>query len=589
MSNRSANILATILLSIMFLLSFLSMRDDALTFDELAHIPAGYSYVKYQDYRVNPEHPPLIKSLSGIPLAFRDVNFPEGGENWRQTEAPPAWWVQFDLGNEFIYHSGNDPKEIIFWSRLPMILLLLLLGWITFKWARELGGNEVAVGALTLFSFSPTLIAHGRLVTTDVGAALGAILATYFWIKFLQKPDIKNVVIAGLTFGVAMLMKFSLILLVPFFGIISIAYPLLFSERNKVKDLARYLGLSILAGIIGMVFVVWPVYAVHIKNYPIEQQIRDTVADLAPNPIPPVRDATIWMSGNEVLRPMAQYFRGILMATQRTAFGNTVFFLGEMSAKGWWYYFPVIYLLKEPIPLHFLTLLVFLPAAYLVFKRRKDIFDLTKTHFVPVSFLIFIAIYWAAAIQGNLNIGARHLIPTLPFLFILIGMGIKRLISRSTERTGKAVAFLSFALLLWYAACGIGAYPHYISYYNYLGGGPERGYMSAVDSNYDWGQDFYRLQRIIEEREIDVIHLDYFGGEDPEYWLGDKYLRLDPKRDEFNPNEIKGWIAISTNELMGGLGDPVPGFDQKTGYYEWIQEHELVDKAGKSIFLFYAE
>ncbi len=589
MNNKITNILAVTLLSIMFLLSVFSMKDDALTFDELAHIPAGYSYLKYQDYRINPEHPPLVKSFSGIPLMFRDINFPENSENWRHSENPPAWWVQFDLGNEFIYHSGNNPKEIIFWSRIPMILLLMALGWMTFKWARELGGNNVAIGTLTLFSFSTTLIAHGRLVTTDVGAALGAVIATYFWIKFLQKPDLKNVLFAGIAFGFAMLLKFSLILLVPFFVIISAVYPLIFFERERFKMLSKYLALSLLAGVVGMVLVVYPVYALHVKNYPIEQQVRDTKADLEPNPIPVLRDATIWMSGNEMLRPMAQYSRGVLMATQRTAFGNTVFFLGEMSAKGWWYYFPVIYLLKETIALHLLTLIAFIPVLYLVFRERKKLSEKIEEYFIPLSFLLFMFIYWAAAIQGNLNIGARHLIPTLPFLFILIAMGIKRLTTQWPGKKGSAVAFISFALLGWYIACAIGAYPHYISYYNYLGGGPERGYLSAVDSNYDWGQDFYRLMDIIEEREIDQIHIDYFGGEDPEYWLGDKYVPLNPKRDGFNPNNIKGWVAVSTNELMGGLGEPVPEFDQQTGYYEWIQEHKLVDRAGKSIFVFYVE
>ncbi len=582
MSNKATGIIAFILLSIMLLLSVFSIKDDALTFDELAHIPAGYSYLKYQDYRVNPEHPPLVKSISAIPLMFQDLNFPEESSNWKQADNPPAWWVQFDLGNEFIYKSGNNPEKMIFWSRIPMIFLLIILGWLTFKWAREIAGNEVALGALALFSFSPTLIAHGRLVTTDIGAALGAILASYFWIRFLKNPEIKNVLLAGVAFGFAMLLKFSLILLVPFFIIISFAYPLIFSSKDKMRGLIRYMVLSLLAGIVGMVLVVWPVYAIHVHNYPIEQQVRDTSADLAPNPIPILRDATITMAGNEILRPMAQYFRGILMATQRTAFGNTVYFLGEMSAKGWWYYFPVIYFLKEPISLHFLTLIALLAALYLAFKKRDGF---VKANFVPLSFMVFMAIYWIAAIQGNLNIGARHLIPTLPFLFILIAMGLKKFIDQFSGRNKIIATSISFALLGWYITCSVVAFPHYISFYNYLGGGLERGYLSAVDSNYDWGQDFHRLRSIIEEREIDKIHLDYFGGEDPNYWLGDKQERFDPK----TMDPPQGWLAVSVNHLMGGLGTPVAGFDQETGYYEWIQKYELVEKAGKSIFLFHID
>lgn len=587
MNNKTANIVATVLFSLMTVLSVFSMKNDSLTFDELAHIPAGYSYVKYQDYRVNPEHPPLIKSLSGIPLLFKDLNFPVFSESWKQSQSP-AWWVQFDLGNEFVYQSGNNPKEIIFYSRLPMILILLLLGIVTFNWARKIGGNEAAIGVAALFSFSPTLIAHGRLVTTDVGAALGVVLATLFWIKFLKNPKFQNVILAGLSFGIAMLMKFSLALLIPFFVILSFVYPLLFKEE-KLKNLVKYLVLSLIAGIIGMLFVVWPTYALFVKNYPIDHQIRDTIADLSPNQIPILKNLTISMAHNELLRPMAQYFRGVLMATQRTVFGNTVFFLGEMSAKGWWYYFPIIYFLKEPIALHILTIMAIIGAITFFLKKNEKMKEKLKKNFTLLSFILFITIYWAAAIGGNLNIGVRHLIPTLPFLFILVAMGIKSLILRSSGKKRIIITSSVGVLLLCYIVSSLTVYPHYISYYNHLGGGANRGYLSAVDSNYDWGQDFYRLNQIIEEKEIDEIHLDYFGGEDPNYWLKGKYIPLNPKDDDFDHETIKGWIAISTNELMGGLGDPVPGFDQQVGYYKWIEEHELVGRAGKSILIFYAK
>ena len=115
------NAAAIILIFIMGAFAFLSMRSDSLTFDELAHIPAGYSYLTLQDYRLNPEHPPLLKDLAAAPLLFLDLNFPSDKELWLQTKEAPAWWVQFDLGREFLYRSGNDPKQIILFSRLPMI------------------------------------------------------------------------------------------------------------------------------------------------------------------------------------------------------------------------------------------------------------------------------------------------------------------------------------------------------------------------------------------------------------------------------------------------------------------------------------
>src|SRR3989344_2949488 len=214
-SNLLANMLAVLLLEIMFLLAFFSAQKDALTFDELAHIPAGYSYLTQQDYRINPEHPPLAKDIAAAPLFFLNLNFPSQSQNWLQDAGAPPRWVQFDLGTEFLYRSDNNPKEIILFSRLPMILLTLLLGAFLFFWTKKLLGNAAALAALALFAFSPSFLAHGRLVTTDVASALGIFVAIYYWIKFLKQPTKTKIAKAGAALAFALLLKFSEILLLP--------------------------------------------------------------------------------------------------------------------------------------------------------------------------------------------------------------------------------------------------------------------------------------------------------------------------------------------------------------------------------------
>jgi dolichyl-phosphate-mannose--protein O-mannosyl transferase len=203
MSNRTTNIIAGALLAIMFFMAFFSMKGISLTMDELAHIPAGFSYLYAKDYRLNPEHPPLAKDLAALPLLVMGLNFPKDHPSWN-SGTNNQWW----FGNQFLFHSGNDPDKIMFFARIPMILLLVFLGWFVFCWARKLGGNRVGLLALTLFAFSPTFLAHGRLVTTDVAAALGATVATYFWIKFLKNPKASNIILAGITLGIALLLNF---------------------------------------------------------------------------------------------------------------------------------------------------------------------------------------------------------------------------------------------------------------------------------------------------------------------------------------------------------------------------------------------
>ena len=190
-----------------------------------------------------------------------------------------------------------------------------------------------------------------------------------------------------------------------------------------------------------------------------------------------------------------------------------------------------------------------------------------------------------SALLGNLNIGIRHLLPIYPFAFLLLSFGAKELYIKLGKGTKKIFVGLLAILGVWYAGSSLFAFPHYISYYNELAGGIEKGYTIAVDSNYDWGQDFYRLRDFVRKNNIDRISLDYFGGEDPEYWLGSKVTKLDP----FQTPHPTGWIAVSLNQLVGGTARPVAGFDQPSGYYQWLVSHKPVAKAGTSIFIYHIQ
>ncbi|PWH09900.1 hypothetical protein DEJ39_09090, partial [Bacteroidetes bacterium SCGC AAA795-G10] len=83
------------------------MRGISATMDEQAHIPAGYSYLSQRDFRINPEHPPLIKSLSAIPLLFLNLNFPKEHPSWT-SQVNGQWW----FGSQFLYHSNNNPDQV---------------------------------------------------------------------------------------------------------------------------------------------------------------------------------------------------------------------------------------------------------------------------------------------------------------------------------------------------------------------------------------------------------------------------------------------------------------------------------------------
>ncbi len=575
MSEKITNILAVVLLSIMFFIGISSYQQDSLTMDEQSHIGAGYSYLSQQDFRINPEHPPLIKDLSAIPLLFLNLNFPLNDAAW--TEGVNNQWI---FGNKFIFNSGNDADQIIFWSRLPMLFVLIFLGWFMFWWIKKEFNKEAALMALFLFSFSPNLIAHGRLVTTDIGAVLGFVLSAYFWLKFLKNPSNKNVFCAGLIFGFSMLLKFSLALLIPFFGIITLVYALI-----KKENLIQYIGKSILIGLIGLIFVIWPVYQLHTINYPAERQVIDTASMLQPTLMSPLRDFLISIADIPIIRSIGLYFTGLLMATQRTAFGNTTYFLGEMANSSYRNYFPIVYLLKIPIAFHILTLAVLL---LLIFKKSEKaqltIKEKIESHFTEFSMLVFLSIYWLTSILGNLNLGIRHLLPVFPFTYILISLYLVRFIGSIKKPAFKQACVFFISLCFgWYAVSSLVNYPYYISYFNEIVG-TDNGYKYVVDSNYDWGQDFKRLVKWIEDNNIEKIKIDYFGGTDVNYYLKDKAEWFDS-----SSGVQKGYLAVSTTYLQSGIGEPVPGFNYNAGFYRWLEDYEPIARAGKSILIYYIE
>ena len=573
MSNRLTNIIATGLLILMFLGAFFSLKDISATMDELPHIPAGYSYLSQKDFRLNPEHPPLIKDLAALPLLAQKINFPESHPSW-QEGVNRQWW----FGNQFLYHSGNDADKIIFLSRLPMLLLLVLLGWLIFYWARKLGGNLIGLAVLFLFALSPTFLAHGRLVTTDVGATLGIVLAAIFYLKFLKNPKKLNVIFAGLALGLALLLKFSCILLLPLFVIIILVYALLFK-----KHILRYVGLALLVLIIAAVLI-WLVYQFHIWNYPIEKQVEDTKYLLS-NSFPALVKLNVWFAQNPVFRPFGQYLLGISMATQRVAGGNTVYFLGKVSNIAWWYYFPVVYFLKVPLAFHILTILAILFAILSASISRLK--SWCKTHFIELAMLIFLAIYWTTSIKGNLNIGVRHILPVFPFTYILVCLGIKNGYQKLKSIPLKKTIVVALLILLgWYGFSSLKTFPHYLSYFNEAAGGSKNGYKFVTDSNYDWGQDLKRLKNWVEENNINKIYIDYFGGGDVPYYLGEKYIRWEGTRD---PNEFpKGnYLAVSATFLQEGRATPAKNFNQPTDFYNWLSDYQPLTRAGNSIFIYH--
>lgn len=182
-------------------------------------IPSGLSYIQTGIVHLYMEHLPLLQEMAGLSLVLSGVRWPKTAEARQMLNGngEPEW----RFGSRIIAENGAD--KVLFWSRLPFILLSAVGGLVLYLFGRELVGDIAALGALFLYVFDPTLIAHSFLATTDVGLALFAMLFLWALWSYLCHPSWTRLLLSGVTLGLALCAKFSAVFLVPIGGILALA------------------------------------------------------------------------------------------------------------------------------------------------------------------------------------------------------------------------------------------------------------------------------------------------------------------------------------------------------------------------------
>jgi hypothetical protein len=272
--------------------------------------------------------------------------------------------------------------------------------------------------------------------------------------------------------------------------------------------------------------------------------------------------------------------------------GRPGYLLGQISTQGWWIYFPVAFAVKTPLA----TLVGLLIATGIAMRRpsHQDAFLL----FPPVVFFL-------ASATARLNLGYRHLLPILPFLAVHIGRlaSCARLVRSASIRPCRpcpairilsppnlltaARALVSLSLAIWLAVGALSIAPHFLAYFNPIGGGPRNGWRVLADSNVDWGQDMKGLRAWMEREEVDRVRLAWFGTARPDYYgvlhdllPGVPYGFLAWDDPPFAPDDPEpGVYAISVSNLVGvSLPDP--------DLYAWFRERPPDDRIGHSVFIY---
>lgn len=520
------------ILIIICLLAFLAMGLDTAvqkspTADEPIHITRAIAIAQNQDLRLQQEHAPLSHWL--ISTLLRTEPLPP-------IHTLPGWDTadRLTVARTLLFERQLNLNRILWLSRLPIVLMGLLLGATTYAWANALGGRNAALIAAILFAFSPNLIANSALATTDFTTTVTFTLCLYTHSRYTHKPTHGRWLLASLTLGLALASKMTGILLLPLTGLLS--YTILTHHHpQKPTDWLRP-ALRWLALLPPATLTIWSLYRFEIRPLHIPQ--LNTTLTL----------------------PAATFFQNFLHVDNHINTGHRAFFIGHIASDGWWSYFLITFLIKTSLPLLLLLM------AALRHGRPKT----TPHLWLPALLLLAIASY------TRLNIGYRHILPILPLLIIWLSSALLRYPPRPLWQIG----FL--ALLFWHIANGLAQHPHHLAHFNQLIGGPDNGHHYLSDSNLDWGQELKTAAHYLQTHPPHQTHLATFGFAPPTaYGLHGRPLILPSgfSNPNFAPaNPTPGTYLISANFYQGLLAEP--------DLFNWFHRQPTTTKLGHALFVY---
>lgn len=476
-------------------------REKGPSFDEIYHVTGGYLYNRLGDFRIHTDNGVLPQRLHGLGAG-------RGGASLPALEDNPDWRVADNsrIAYQFFHRAGNDADRLLRGARSVALGfgagLVVLCGVV----AARLASPGAGLVAAALAAFSPSLLAHGVMATTDAPAALllPASAVAFGW--QLARPGWPRGLASAVIFGLACVTKYSAALLLPVFVLLVLLRPAgPGMARAPLSQAAGWLAVHLAVAWL----VVWATFV-----------FRFAMA--APD-VPPLADAgATWQGLQERAGwqgPLIGFLRehrivpeGWLFGYARTYVGTlfrSAFLAGEYSETGWRMYFPLAFLWKST-PAELVAVVLALVAA----ARGRARAGKWMPRLAPL--LIFAVVYGMFSITSRINIGHRHLLPLYPVLFILGGWAAATWWPHRRVFAASAIILAGMQI-----AAAAFAHPHHLAYFNLVAGGPGHGWRLLSDSSVDWGQDLPALKRWLERNnsgaEAARVHLAYFGSDEPAY------------------------------------------------------------------------
>nr|WP_229840423.1 phospholipid carrier-dependent glycosyltransferase [Streptomyces brasiliensis] len=507
--------------------------EQSPTIDEPVYVGTATVYLKEHSLRYNAEHPPLGKLIIATGVAVARPHLEPGfpGDQSR-------------LGRHLLFESGNDPKRLMLWARLPMIVLTLLFGLVVCAFAYDLTGRVGALAALALYAFSPDVITHGSLATLDLPAAGFVLTSVWLTWRARRRPGV-YLPLAGAALGAALATKMNTLPAVPVVLLLAVL-SVLAARRTPGRDRRRTartlaLGAASAAGMaLIAVAVVWASYLV------VDPRLHWT----PPADMPEVHGLRA-VAAN--LLPLPREYRdGMLMQFGKEEVVRAGFLYGRMYYGSLWYYLPAALLVKTPLGM---LVLWAVGAAAMSIRRLRP---------AAMYVLLPAAVLLASAMTGTRDYGTRYAIFVPLFLSVAAAAVVAVRRRWAYAMTASLVAFA--------AVSSLSTYPYYLPYANEAFGGSAKTHLWLHDSNVDWGQDLGRLaDRLRQRYPHDKVWLIYKGsGEPSSYGIHASDPRTVP------PQEVHGLLVVSDSAVATAAA-PLA---------ELIDSSSAIDEVGHSITIY---
>jgi hypothetical protein len=562
------------LLAILFgVVSYCATITKFPTYDEPMHFASGYAYRFYGDFRPDAENPPLWKLWATFPISRGALAVDPSDPGWRDAGAkfPRQSWANESL---FLNHPAYG-QELINRARFPMMLLGVALIAGSAWWAYRIGGMWAAIGTVLLMGLDPNLLGHGSLVKNDVPMALVMLFVLIATWRAGIRVTWRNAIALAFLCAIAINVKLTAVIVPAIVFLTLVARALMSSEwtvlgramKTRTMRLTICLAILLLIGVVTFT-VIWGAYL--FRFAPSTDPTLTVQAEGYGNTF---ADRAVMAVRKHRMLPNA-FCVGLLR--QHFATENTPnFMLGDISIKGWWYYFPFAFIVKTPLS----TLAAILLAIILVIRKRRSILKFAEP-WALVCLCVPFVLFLAAAMSSVYDHGLRSVFPAYPMLFILVAI----VLSRAMRESPKITRWIAIVLCLGLATESLSVFPNFISYFNLAAGGSRGGLELLGDSNLDWCQDTNLLLKWQKSHPGVRIYAALWGPFAPQM-LGLDYVPMpgcyagvpDVAPDPREP----GVLAISAT-LLQGIYTPSPW----NGLYAEIRTWKPREVLGGTIYLY---